>query len=166
MGASGSIPCHSFCCAHSGLPDLWGPKTQASVGPSGLGRAWAISDGPLGRNDWPRTSAILLRTRIYSSVALRQSQLNMVLCDLVEMGSGHCKFLKCKYWNGAVWNPHNFMLWKALKEQGRDRDATGYLEKLGEEQIVVAMLVQAIKKKGLETVRAELNRGLETKELT
>ena len=32
------------------------------------------------------------------------------------------------------------------------------------EQIVVAMLVQAIKKKGLETVRAELNRGIETNE--
>ena len=63
-----------------------------------------------------------------------------------------------------AWN--RLMTVTNLKDQGRDRDATGYLEKLGEEQIVVAMLVQAIKKKGLETVRAELNRGLETKELT
>ncbi len=61
-----------------------------------------------------------------------------------------------------AWN--RLMTVNNLKEQGRDRDATGYLEKLGEEQIVVAMLVQAIKKKGLETVRAELNRGIETNE--
>lgn len=49
-----------------------------------------------------------------------------------------------------------------LKEDGRGRDAANYLDKLDEtDKAGVALMLLAIKNKGLETVRAELNRGLD-----
>ena len=48
-----------------------------------------------------------------------------------------------------------------LREDGRELDAKGYIEKLSElDQVSMSLLAQAIKKKGLETVRAELNRSI------
>ena len=56
-----------------------------------------------------------------------------------------------------------------LHDQGRNNDARSYIEKLDKEgQASMGLLALAIKKKGLETVKAELNRSIETetKELT
>jgi len=52
-----------------------------------------------------------------------------------------------------------------LSDQGRGRDAKGYLDKLDNSgRAAIGLLVLAIKKEGLETVRAELNRGVEDSE--
>lgn len=52
-----------------------------------------------------------------------------------------------------------------LSDQGRGRDAKGYLDKLDNSgRAAIGLLVLAIRKKGLETVRAELNRGVEDSE--
>ncbi len=49
-----------------------------------------------------------------------------------------------------------------LKEKGRTRDAANYLDKLDETgRAGVGLMLLAIKNKGLETVKAELNRGIE-----
>ncbi len=54
-----------------------------------------------------------------------------------------------------------------LKEKGRTRDAANYLNKLDEVgRTGVGLLILAIQNKGLETVKAELNRNIETKELS
>jgi len=54
-----------------------------------------------------------------------------------------------------------------LKEKGRTRDAANYLDKLDETgRAGVGLMLLAIKNKGLETVKAELNRNIETKELS
>ena len=51
-----------------------------------------------------------------------------------------------------------------LQDQGRERDAKNYLDKLDKEgKAAIGLLVLAIKKKGLDTVRAEINRNIETK---
>jgi hypothetical protein len=34
------------------------------------------------------------------------------------------------YWNGAVWMPHNYMMWKALRESGHYREAKALAEAL------------------------------------
>ena len=53
-----------------------------------------------------------------------------------------------------------------LKEKGRTRDAANYLDKLDEVgRTGVGLLLLAIQNKGIETVKAELNRSIETKEL-
>lgn len=52
-----------------------------------------------------------------------------------------------------------------LKEEGRELDAKGYIEKLPEiEQVAMSLIALKVKKKGFEYVRAELNRGLEVGE--
>lgn len=49
-----------------------------------------------------------------------------------------------------------------LKESGRPRDAHNYLEKLSSsDRLAVGLLLLDIKRRGVEAVRAELNRGLE-----
>jgi len=49
-----------------------------------------------------------------------------------------------------------------LKDKGRPRDAAGYLDKLDEPgRIGVGLMLMAIRNKGLDTVKAELNRGIE-----
>jgi sensor histidine kinase regulating citrate/malate metabolism len=49
-----------------------------------------------------------------------------------------------------------------LKDQGRINDAKNYIEKIDETgQAAMGLLALAIQKKGLETVRAEINRNLE-----
>lgn len=49
-----------------------------------------------------------------------------------------------------------------LKEKGRTRDAAAYLDKLDDVgRAGVGLMLLAIKNKGIETVRAELNRGLD-----
>ncbi len=54
-----------------------------------------------------------------------------------------------------------------LKEKGRTRDAANYLNKLDEVgRTGVGLLILAIQNKGLETVKAELSRNIETKELS
>ncbi len=54
-----------------------------------------------------------------------------------------------------------------LKEKGRTRDAANYLDKLDEVgRTGVGLLILAIQNKGLETVKAELSRNIETKELS
>tara|TARA_R110002020_G_scaffold475491_1_gene710612 strand:+ start:45 stop:293 length:249 start_codon:yes stop_codon:yes gene_type:complete len=48
-----------------------------------------------------------------------------------------------------------------LKDKGRARDAAAYLDKLDETgRAGVGLLLLAIKKKGLETVKRELNRSI------
>jgi hypothetical protein len=48
-----------------------------------------------------------------------------------------------------------------LKDKGRPHDAIGYMEKLNEgDKMAVGLLLLAIKNKGLDTVKAELNRGI------
>lgn len=62
-----------------------------------------------------------------------------------------------------AWN--RLMTVANLKDQDRANDAVGYIEKLPDvDQAAMALMAQKIAKKGLETVRAELNRGLETDE--
>jgi len=49
-----------------------------------------------------------------------------------------------------------------LKDKGRPQDAAGYLDKLDEPgRIGVGLMLMAIRNKGLDTVKAELNRGIE-----
>ena len=58
-----------------------------------------------------------------------------------------------------AWN--RLMTVTNLKEQGRNNDASNYLEKLDESgKAAIAVLLLAIKKKGLDTVKAEVNRGI------
>jgi hypothetical protein len=48
-----------------------------------------------------------------------------------------------------------------LKDKGRTRDAAAYLDKLDETgRAGVGLMLLAIKNKGLDTVKAELNRGI------
>lgn len=50
-----------------------------------------------------------------------------------------------------------------LRDQGRTNDAKNYLDKIDKSgQAAIGLLVLAIQKKGLDTVRAEINRGIET----
>lgn len=49
-----------------------------------------------------------------------------------------------------------------LKDKGRQQDAIAYMEKLDETgRIGVGLMLMAIRNKGLDTVKAELNRGIE-----
>jgi len=49
-----------------------------------------------------------------------------------------------------------------LKDNGRPQDAVCYMEKLDEPgRVGVGLMLMAIKNKGLDTVKAELNRGIE-----
>ena len=54
-----------------------------------------------------------------------------------------------------AWNRRN------LRNDGRGRDAKGYLDKLSQEgRAAIGLLVLAIQKKGLDTVKAEINRSI------
>lgn len=58
-----------------------------------------------------------------------------------------------------AWNRLNII--NNLKSAGRTNDAKNYLDKLSKEgKTAVGLLLLAIKKKGIDTVRAEINRGL------
>lgn len=58
-----------------------------------------------------------------------------------------------------AWNRLNII--NNLNSAERKRDAAGYFEKLSKtDQASVALLLMAIKKKGIDTVRAEINRGV------
>jgi len=49
-----------------------------------------------------------------------------------------------------------------LKDKGRPQDAICYMEKLDEAgRVGVGLMLMAIRNKGLDTVKAELNRGIE-----
>ena len=57
-----------------------------------------------------------------------------------------------------AWNRLNIIT--NLKSDGRPHDASAYLNKLSEsDKMSIGLLVMAIKKKGLETVKRELNKG-------
>lgn len=59
-----------------------------------------------------------------------------------------------------AWNRLNII--NNLKTADRQRDAAAYLDKLcKEDKMAIGLLLMAIKKKGLDTVRRELNRGLD-----
>ena len=64
-----------------------------------------------------------------------------------------------------AWN--RLMTVTNLHDQGRGNDAKNYIEKLDKEgQASMGLLALAIKKKGLDTVRAELNRSIVEDETT
>jgi sensor histidine kinase regulating citrate/malate metabolism len=57
-----------------------------------------------------------------------------------------------------AWNRLNVIT--NLKEDGRGHDAAAYLDKLSEpDKMSIGLLIMAIKKKGIETVKCELNKG-------
>ena len=57
-----------------------------------------------------------------------------------------------------AWNRLNIIT--NLKEDGRAHDAASYLDKLSDpDKFSIGLLLMAIKKKGLETVKRELNKG-------
>lgn len=57
-----------------------------------------------------------------------------------------------------AWNRLNVIT--NLKEDGRPHDAQAYLTKLSDaDKMGIGLLIMAIKKKGLETVKKELNKG-------
>ena len=57
-----------------------------------------------------------------------------------------------------AWNRLNIIT--NLKEDGRAHDASSYLNKLSDtDKFAIGLLLMAIKKKGLETVKRELNKG-------
>ena len=57
-----------------------------------------------------------------------------------------------------AWNRLNVIT--NLKDDGRAHDAQAYLAKLSEaDKMGIGLLVMAIKNKGLETVKRELNKG-------
>jgi hypothetical protein len=59
-----------------------------------------------------------------------------------------------------AWNRLNVIT--NLKEDGRPHDAQSYLSKLSNaDKMSIGLLIMAIKKKGLETVKKELNKGEE-----
>ena len=59
-----------------------------------------------------------------------------------------------------AWNRLNII--NNLKSAGRARDAANYLDKLAEvDKLSIAVLLMSIKSRGLESVRAELGRGLD-----
>lgn len=63
-----------------------------------------------------------------------------------------------------AWNRLNIIT--NLKEDGRPHDAAKYLEKLNKaDQLAVGLLLIAIKKKGIEKVKAELNRSIPSEKL-
>ncbi len=58
-----------------------------------------------------------------------------------------------------AWNRLNII--SNLRNDGRGRDAVGYLDKLSKEgRAAIGLLVLAINKKGLDTVKAEINRSI------
>lgn len=58
-----------------------------------------------------------------------------------------------------AWNRLNII--NNLNSADRKRDALNYFEKLSKlDQVSIALLLTAIKKKGIDTVRAEINRGV------
>lgn len=64
-----------------------------------------------------------------------------------------------------AWN--RLMTVTNLHDQGRNGEARGYLDKLDSEgRASIGLLVLAIKKKGLEKVKAELNRSIVEDETT
>ena len=59
-----------------------------------------------------------------------------------------------------AWNRLNII--NNLKSAGRARDAANYLDKLAEvDKLSIAVLLMSVKSRGLESVRAELGRGLD-----
>jgi len=57
-----------------------------------------------------------------------------------------------------AWNRLNIIT--NLKDDGRPHDAQAYLSKLSNaDKMGIGLLIMAIKKKGLETVKRELNKG-------
>lgn len=59
-----------------------------------------------------------------------------------------------------AWNRLNII--NNLKSADRKHDAANYLDKLSkEDKLAIGLLLMAIKKKGLDKVKAELNRNIE-----
>lgn len=59
-----------------------------------------------------------------------------------------------------AWNRLNII--NNLKSAGRPQDAANYLNKLKEtDKMSIGLLLMAIKKKGLETVKKELNKDID-----
>lgn len=77
----------------------------------------------------------------------------------------HSLFNNIKNPSHKAWN--RLLTVTNLHDQGRNNDAKNYIEKLDKEgQAAMGLLALAIKKKGLETVRAELNRSIVEDETT
>jgi len=87
------------------------------------------------------------------------------------MGNTNNSYKELSLFNNIKNNSHRawnrLLTISNLKEKGRTRDAANYLDKLDETgRAGVGLMLLAIKNKGLETVKAELNRNIETKELS